>query len=102
MSDGQGRAGTMTHDYKRNGTTDLFAALNVATGEVLYDCRKSHEGTDVLAFFKLIDLHVPRGLEVHVVLENLSARMDPTSPGGSITPSAAAGTCTSRRPARPG
>ena len=35
----RGRAATMTHDYKRNGTTDLFAALNVATGEVLYDCR---------------------------------------------------------------
>jgi transposase len=72
-----GRAGTMTHDYKRNGTTDLFAALNVATGEVLYDCRKSHKGTDVLAFFKLIDLHVPRDLEVHVVLDNLSAHMGP-------------------------
>ena len=39
-----GRAGTMTHDYKRNGTTDLFAALNVATGEVLYDCRSRHTG----------------------------------------------------------
>src|SRR6476660_8785575 len=72
-----GRAGTMTHDYKRHGTTDLFAALNVATGEVLYDCRKHHTGADVLAFFKLIDLHVPRDLEVHVVLDNLSAHMGP-------------------------
>jgi transposase len=72
-----GRAGTMTHDYKRNGTTDLFAALNVATGEVLYDCRKKHTGKDVLAFFKLIDLHVPADLEVHVVLDNLSAHMGP-------------------------
>lgn len=72
-----GRAGTMTHDYKRNGTTDLFAALNVATGEVLYDCRKRHTGKDVLAFFKLIDLHVPPDLEVHVVLDNLSAHMGP-------------------------
>ena len=34
-----GRAGTMTHDYKRNGTTDLFAAMNIATGKVIYDCR---------------------------------------------------------------
>ena len=58
-----GRAGTMTHDYKRHGTTDLFAALSVATGEVLHDCRKAHTGADVLAFFKLIDLHVPRDLE---------------------------------------
>ena len=72
-----GRAGTMTHDYKRHGTTDLFAALNVATGEVLYDCRKHHKGADVLAFLKLIDLHVPRDLEVHVVLDNLSAHMGP-------------------------
>ena len=57
-----GRAGTMTHDYKRHGTVDLFAALNVATGEVLYRHRKRHTGADVLAFFKLIDLHVPQAL----------------------------------------
>jgi transposase len=72
-----GRAQTMTHDYKRHGTTDLFAAMNVATGEVLYDCRASHKGRDVLAFFKLIDLHVARDLEVHVVLDNLSAHLGP-------------------------
>lgn len=72
-----GRAGTMTHDYKRNGTTDLFAAMNVATGEVLYDTRRSHAAKDVLAFFKLIDLHVPKDLEIHVVLDNLSAHKAP-------------------------
>jgi transposase len=72
-----GRAGTMTHDYKRNGTTDLFAAMNVATGEVLYDTRRSHRAKDVLAFFKLIDLHVPKDLEIHVVLDNLSAHKAP-------------------------
>ena len=48
----------MTHDYKRNGTTDLFAAMNVGTGEVLLRPARSHKATDVLAFFKLIDLHV--------------------------------------------
>ena len=68
-----GRGRTMTHDYKRNGTTDLFAALNVGTGEVLHHTRKSHTGEDVLAFFKWIDMHTPKGLEVHVVLDNLSA-----------------------------
>ena len=73
----RGRGGTMTHDYKRNGTTDLFAAMNVATGEVLYDCKKGHKSTDVLRFFKLIDLHVPKDLEVHVVLDNLSAHKAP-------------------------
>jgi len=63
----------MTHDYKRHGTTDLFAAMNVGTGEVLYDTKKSHKATDVLAFFKLIDLHVDKDLDIHVVLDNLSA-----------------------------
>jgi transposase len=72
-----GRAGTMTHDYKRHGTTDLFAALNIATGEVITECRSRHAAEDVLAFFKRIDRCVPRRLEVHVVLDNLSAHMAP-------------------------
>lgn len=72
-----GRAGTMTHDYKRHGTIDLFAAMNVATGEVLTDLRKGHSGADVLRFFKQIDASVPRGLGVHVVLDNLSAHSTP-------------------------
>ncbi len=72
-----GRGGVITHDYKRHGTTDLFAAMNVATGEVLYDTRTSHTAADVLQFFKLIDLHVPRNLDVHVVLDNLSAHKAP-------------------------
>lgn len=73
----KGRAGTMTHDYKRHGTTNLFAAMNVATGEILYDTRKRHTANDVLAFFKLIDLHVPKDQEIHVVLDNLSAHKAP-------------------------
>jgi transposase len=60
----RGRAGTIAPDYKRNGTTDVSAALNVATGEVLYDTRKRQSAEDVLALFKPIDLHVPRDLEV--------------------------------------
>jgi transposase len=72
-----GRAGTMTHDYKRHGTIDLFAAMNVATGEVLTGLRKGHTGADVLRFFKQIDASVPRGLAVHVVLDNLSAHTTP-------------------------
>ncbi|QYA99679.1 IS630 family transposase [Rhodococcus sp. USK10] len=72
-----GRAGTMTHDYKRNGTIDLFAAMNVGTGEVLTDLRKGHAGADVLRFFKQIDASVPRSLDVHVVLDNLSAHSTP-------------------------
>ncbi len=72
-----GRAQTMTHDYKRHGTTDLFAALNVATGEVIYDTRRRHTSKDVLAFFKWIDIHVPPDLDIHVVLDNLSAHKAP-------------------------
>ncbi len=72
-----GRAGTMTHDYKRNSTTDLFAAMNVATGEVLTHCQKGHTAKDVLRFFKQIDATVPRDLAVHVVLDNLSAHKAP-------------------------
>jgi transposase len=72
-----GRAGTMTHDYKRHGTIDLFAAMNLATGEVLTHLRKGHSGPDVLAFFQQIDRSVPRELDVHVVLDNLSAHTAP-------------------------
>lgn len=73
----RGRGKTMTDDYKRNGTTDLFAALNIATGEVLYDTKPRHRAIEVLAFFKYIDLHVPADLEVHVVLDNLSTHKAP-------------------------
>lgn len=72
-----GRAGTMTHDYKRNGTIDLFAAMNVGTGEVLTELRKGHTGADVLRFFKQIDASVPPDLDVHVILDNLSAHKTP-------------------------
>ena len=73
----RGRAQTMTHDYKRHGTTDLFAALNVATGEVTTALRERHTGRDVLAFFRQIDRDVPRELDIHVVLDNLSAHKAP-------------------------
>jgi len=72
-----GRAATMTHTYKRHGTTDLFAALNIATGEVLTHCQKGHTGADILRFFKQIDRNVPRELDIHVVLDNLSAHKAP-------------------------
>jgi transposase len=72
-----GRGKTMTHDYKRHGVTDLFAAMNIATGEVIYDTRKTHTGADVLAFFKSIDRQVKKSLEIHVVLDNLSAHKSP-------------------------
>jgi len=54
-----GRASTMTHDYRRHVTVDLFAAMNLGSGEILHDVRDTHTGRDVLAFFKWIDRHVP-------------------------------------------
>src|SRR5665213_2041336 len=98
----RGRGATMTHDYKRNGRTDLFAAMNVGTGEVLFDTKKSHKATDVLAFFKYIDLHVPKHLDVHVVLDNLSAHKAPPVAKWLEDPNVPGGICTSRRPRRRG
>ena len=60
----------MTHDYKRHGTTTLFAALDVANGNVLTQCRKRHRHQEFLSFLRLIDANVPRNLDVHLVLDN--------------------------------
>jgi transposase len=65
-----GRAGTMTHDYKRNGTTTLFAALDVLTGTVIGQCLPRHRHEEFLRFLKTIDTEVPRGLQVHLILDN--------------------------------
>ncbi len=66
----QGRPGTVTHDYKRNGTTTLFAALNVATGELIGKCFSRHRHEEFLVFLKLIDKEVPKGTQIHIVLDN--------------------------------
>ncbi len=66
----KGRAGTMTHDYKRNGTTTLFAALDVLTGVVMGQCFDRHRHQEFLKFLRTIDREVPKGLEVHLILDN--------------------------------
>jgi transposase len=68
----KGRAGTMTHDYKRHGTTTLFAALDVLTGTVIGECLPRHRHTEFLRFLRTIDREVPKGLEVHLILDNYS------------------------------
>jgi len=68
----KGRAGTMTHDYKRNGTTTLFAALDVLTGEVIGECLPRHRHEEFLKFLRTIDREVPKGLAVHLILDNYS------------------------------
>lgn len=68
----RGRAETMTHDYKRNGTTTLFAALDVATGEMIGKCFPRHRHEEFLAFLRLVDREVDKGLEIHMILDNYS------------------------------
>lgn len=65
-----GRAGTMTHDYKRHGTTTLFAALDVASGSVLHECMPRHRHQEFLRFLKKIEKSVPAELNIHVILDN--------------------------------
>jgi transposase len=68
----KGRAGTMTHDYKRNATTTLFAALDVLTGSVIGQCLPRHRNIEFLKFLRTIDRAVPKGLEIHLILDNYS------------------------------
>ena len=66
----KGRAGTMTHDYKRNGTTTLFAALDVKTGEVIGECLPRHRASEFLRFLRKIDRVVAKHLDVHAICDN--------------------------------
>jgi transposase len=69
----KGRCGTMTHDYKRHGTTTLFAALNVLDGVVIGDCMARHRHQEFLKFLRKIDRETPAGLPLHLILDNYSA-----------------------------
>lgn len=69
----KGRLGTMTHDYKRHGTTTLFAALNVASGEVVGRSYRRHRHQETLKFLKEVEKTVPKDQEIHIILDNYSA-----------------------------
>jgi transposase len=66
----KGRCGTMTHDYKRCGTTTLFAALNVLEGQVIGACMKRHRHQEFLKFLRLIDRKTPGDLDLHLIVDN--------------------------------
>ena len=66
----KGRCQTMTHDYKRNGTATLFAALNTLNGEVFGLCQKRHRHQEWLKFLRLIDQTVPKSKEIHLICDN--------------------------------
>jgi transposase len=73
----KGRAGTMTHDYKRHGTTTLFAALDVATGRVIGECMKRHRHQEWLKFLRLIDRSTPKGFDLHLIADNYATHKHP-------------------------
>jgi len=73
----KGRAGTMTHDYKRHGTTTLFAALDIATGEILHECMSRHRHQEFLRFIRKIERSVPAELDIHVILDNYATHKHP-------------------------
>jgi transposase len=72
-----GQVERRTHDYKRNGVTDLFAALNLATGQVVHQTRPQHRAIEFRKFLDAIDDAVPDDLDVHVVLDNSSTHKTP-------------------------
>ena len=72
-----GRCGTMTHDYKRNGTTCLFAALNVLEGKIIGSCFPRHRHIEFLKFLRTVDRQVPRALAIHAILDNYGTHSHP-------------------------
>ena len=72
-----GRAGTMTHDYKRNGTTTLFAALNTLDGTVIGQCLPRHRHQEFLKFLRKLDREFPRKLELHLIVDNYQTHKHP-------------------------
>jgi len=68
----KGRCGTMTHDYKRNGTTTLFAALSMLDGHVIGDCMPRHRHQEFIRFLKKIDAETPAELDLHLIVDNYS------------------------------
>jgi transposase len=72
-----GRCGTMTHDYKRNGTTTLFAAVNVARGKVIGVCQSKHRHQEWIKFLQLIDAETPPELDLHLIVDNYATHKHP-------------------------
>ena len=66
----QGRCGTMTHDYKRHGTSTLFAALNTLTGDIIGQCMKRHRHQEFLAFLRAVEKQTPQELDLHLIVDN--------------------------------
>lgn len=72
-----GRCGTMTHDYQRNGTTTLFAALELAEGKVIGACMNRHRHQEWIKFLRLIDEQTPADLDLHLIVDNYATHKHP-------------------------
>ena len=73
----KGRCGTMTHDYKRHGTTTLFAALSMLDGQVIGDCMPRHRHQEFIRFLKKIDTDTPPELDLHLIVDNYGTHKHP-------------------------
>lgn len=73
----RGRCGTMTHDYKRNGTTTLFAAIELAEGRLIGTCMSKHRHQEWIKFLKLIDAETPAELDLHLIVDNYATHKHP-------------------------
>ena len=73
----KGRCATMTHDYKRNGTTTLFAALNVLDGKVIGECHSRHRHQEWLKFLRRLDREFPQDVQLHLVMDNYGTHKEP-------------------------
>jgi transposase len=73
----KGRCGTMTHDYKRYGTTTLFAALNVLSGKVIGRCMQKHRHQEYIRFLNAVDATIPAGKYVHAIVDNYATHKHP-------------------------
>ncbi len=73
-----GRCGTLTHDYKRNGTTTLFAALETAEGRLIGTCMKRHRHQEWLKFLRRIDAETPPDLDLHLIVDNYATHKHPS------------------------
>lgn len=73
----KGRGGTLTHDYKRHGTTTLFAALNMLDGKVIGCCMQRHRHQEWIKFLAQIDRETPSGLDLHLIVDNYATHKHP-------------------------
>ena len=74
---GMGYLEGVTHHYVRNGTTTLFAALDIATGEVIHKCKPRHRHQEFMSFLRHIDANVPKDLDIHLIVDNYATHKHP-------------------------